>query len=78
MKYFQKNLKNFDLIIGGHSHTFLETPVTYKNKKGNDVIVNQVGWAGIVLGRLDFEYTKFSGKKMTKSHTISVSQKTDG
>lgn len=73
-----KETSNIDLIIGGHTHTFFDNPVTYKNKKGDDTIVNQVGWAGIVLGRLDFEFTKFSGKKLAKSHTISVSQKTDG
>ena len=68
--------ENVDCIIGGHSHTFLDVPTVYKNKKGDDVIVNQVGWAGIVLGRLDFEFTKFSGKKLANSHSISVSQKT--
>jgi 5'-nucleotidase len=71
-----KETENIDLIIGGHSHTFFDNPVSYKNKKGDDVIVNQVGFAGIILGRLDFEFTKFSGRKLAKSHTISVSQKT--
>lgn len=73
-----KESENIDLIIGGHNHIFFENPETIKNKKGNDVIINQVGWSGIVLGRLDFEFTKFSGKKLAKSHTISVSQKSDG
>ena len=71
-----KETKNIDLIIGGHSHTFLDKPVVYKNKNGEDTIVNQVGFAGIILGRLDFEFSKFSGKKMSKNHNISVSQKT--
>jgi 5'-nucleotidase len=71
-----KETENIDLIIGGHTHTFLDDPVVYKNKKGDDVIVNQVGWAGIVLGRLDFEFSKFSGKNLVKSHTISVIKKT--
>ena len=70
--------ENIDLIIGGHTHTFFDKPISYKNKKGDDVIVNQVGWAGIVLGRLDFEFSKFSGKKLAKNHNISVSQKTGG
>lgn len=70
--------EHIDLVIGGHTHTFLDQPIVYKNKKGDDVIVNQVGFAGIILGRLDFEFTKFSGKKMAKSHTISVSPKTGG
>jgi 5'-nucleotidase len=69
---------NIDCIIGGHTHTFFEKPQMYKNKNGDDVMVNQVGWAGIVLGRLDFEFSKFSGKKLAKNHNISVSQKTGG
>jgi 5'-nucleotidase len=73
-----KETENIDLIIGGHTHTFLDNPIEYKNKKGDDVIVNQVGFAGIILGRLDFEFSKFSGKKLTKNHNISVSQKTGG
>jgi 5'-nucleotidase len=73
-----KESVNIDLIIGGHSHTFLDNPVKFSNKKGDDVIINQVGWAGIVLGRLDFEFSKFSGKKMVKNHSIIVSQKSGG
>ncbi len=70
--------EHIDLIIGGHTHTFLDQPLVYKNKNGGDVVVNQVGFAGLILGRLDFEFTKFSGKKLAKSHTISVSQKSGG
>ncbi len=70
-----KDSENIDLIIGGHTHTFLDKPVVYANKRGDDVIVNQVGFAGIILGRLDFEFSKFSGKKLAKNHNISVSQK---
>lgn len=70
-----KETENIDLIIGGHTHTFLDNPVEYKNKNGDDVIINQVGFAGIILGRLDFEFSKFSSKKLAKNHNISVSQK---
>jgi 5'-nucleotidase len=48
-----KETQYVDLIIGGHTHTFLNEPVLEKNKIGSDVLINQVGWAGIVLGRLD-------------------------
>lgn len=71
-----KQTDNIDLIIGGHTHTFLDDPLRLKNKNGSDVLINQVGWGGIVLGRLDFEFSKFSGKKMTKSHSLSVTKKT--
>ncbi|MCY7310337.1 MAG: metallophosphatase [Chitinophagaceae bacterium] len=70
-----KETESIDLIIGGHTHTFLDNPIVYKNKKGDDTVVNQVGFAGIILGRLDFEFSKFSGKKLAKNHNISVSQK---
>lgn len=69
--------ENIDLIIGGHTHTFLNAPIIYKNKKGDDIIVNQVGWAGINLGRLDFDFTKISGKKLSGSKSITVTKKTD-
>ncbi len=47
---------NIDLIIGGHTHTFLNEPVIEKNKDGQAVVINQVGWAGIMLGRLDIQF----------------------
>lgn len=68
--------ENIDVIIGGHTHTFLDAPVVFKNKNGNDVIVNQVGFAGIILGRMDFEFSKFSRKKIFNSSVISVTKKT--
>jgi len=39
--------KNIDLIIGGHTHTFLTKPQIEQNAAGKEVIINQVGWAGI-------------------------------
>ena len=48
---------NIDLIIGGHTHTFLKAPSVFKNKVGKQVLVNQVGWAGINLGRIDFSFS---------------------
>ena len=68
--------ENIDLIIGGHTHTFLAEPLEYKNKKGIDVLVNQVGWAGIYLGRLDFNFSKISKKKITGTSSITVTKKT--
>jgi len=47
------NSSHINLIIGGHTHTFLNTPDRVANKLSKPVIITQVGWAGIVLGRLD-------------------------
>jgi 5'-nucleotidase len=46
--------KDIDIIIGGHSHTFLDKPTVAKNIDGKEVLVNQVGCYGINLGRIDF------------------------
>ena len=46
--------QDIDLIIGGHTHTFLDKPTVVKNLIGNEVLVNQVGCYGINLGRIDF------------------------
>lgn len=45
---------NIDLIIGGHTHTFMEKPAIVTNKAGKKVMINQVGCFGLYLGRVDF------------------------
>jgi len=51
-----KATKNIDLIIGGHTHTFLPKPTIVKNSDDKEVLVNQVGCYGINLGRIDFYF----------------------
>ena len=48
--------ENIDIILGGHTHTFLPEPQIFKNRQGKNVLVNQVGWAGLMLGRIDFYF----------------------
>jgi 5'-nucleotidase len=48
---------NIDLIIGGHTHTFLDTPRILTNKIGNEVMIHQVGWAGLRLGKIDYVFS---------------------
>ena len=60
---------NTDLIIGGHTHTFLPKPVYKKNALGKEILINQVGWAGINLGRIDFI---FRGKKIVENRASSA------
>jgi 5'-nucleotidase len=49
--------QDIDLIIGGHTHTFLDKPIIAINKAGKEVIINQVGAYGINIGRIDFIFT---------------------
>ncbi|KQT17059.1 metallophosphatase [Chryseobacterium sp. Leaf404] len=53
-KILASKTENIDLILGGHTHTFLPEPQTLLNRQGKKVLVNQVGWAGLLLGRIDF------------------------
>lgn len=50
-----KNTRNIDVVLGGHSHTFIEDPVIYKNPDGKDVYITQMGKSGIFVGRIDIE-----------------------
>lgn len=62
-----KATKDIDLIIGGHTHTFLDKPTLTQNKDGNVVLVNQVGWGGINLGRVDFHIDPITGTDHTST-----------
>ena len=68
---------DIDLIIGGHTHRLFQQPKKYTNKKNSEVLVNQVGWAGINLGRLDYIFNGKNNKKMSKAHTVILSKKTN-
>ena len=70
-----KKTKNIDVIIGGHTHTFLEKPILIKNKINKDVLINQVGWAGINLGRIDFIFRQNSVKTKDLNSSIFVKKK---
>jgi 5'-nucleotidase len=50
-----KHTRNIDIILGGHSHTFIEKPVIHKNPDGKDVYVTQMGKSGIYVGRIDID-----------------------
>lgn len=60
-----------DLIIGGHSHSYLDKPLVEKNKAGNPVIVNQAWWGGLVVGKIDFVFDK-SGKSKPVAYTTNL------
>ena len=61
--------KNIHLILGGHTHTFLEKPIEEKNLLNETVLINQVGWAGLHVGRIDFHVDK---KTFAKKDSLVV------
>ena len=62
--------KDIDLIIGGHTHTFLPKPTLVKNINNETVLVNQVGAYGVNLGRIDFYFDKKNNKKISNKTII--------
>lgn len=72
-----KESYDIDLIIGGHTHRFFSQPRKYRNRRGGDVLVNQVGWGGLQLGRLDYIFSPNKRKNLSKAHTVIVTRKTN-
>ena len=73
-----KESSNIDLIIGGHTHTFLDEPTLIINKDGKEVLIAQVGWAGIKLGRIDYYFDSKKRKKDLMLSTVKISENTIG
>jgi 5'-nucleotidase len=55
-------VNGIDFIASGHTHTFMEKPVSVKQPCGRETLIFQVGKSGIYLGRVDFTFR--SGKLM--------------
>ncbi len=68
-----KQVSGIDLIIGGHTHTFMEEPEVVPGPNGHNTLINQVGFGGINLGRIDYKHTRITGKMTPSSETVKVS-----
>jgi len=64
-------VQDIDLIIGGHTHTFLDKPKLVTRDQQQETLINQVGFGGINLGRIDFILS--DKKKRSKQRLIEVS-----
>ena len=45
-----------DLVLGGHTHTFLDDADVFDQGSNGFTLVNQVGWGGMRLGRIDVSF----------------------
>ncbi|MCC6448818.1 MAG: metallophosphoesterase [Chitinophagaceae bacterium] len=64
-KILAKESENINLIIGGHTHTFLDKPYITKSRNKKEIIVTQVGWAGINLGEISVLFDKEKNNNFT-------------
>ena len=67
-----KKSKFIDLIIGGHTHTFLKKPKIITNAINKKVIINQVGWGGINIGKIDFIFKQNKTNFNVKNSSIFI------
>lgn len=67
-----QQVTGIDLIIGGHTHTFLSEPRTILNPEMKPVLINQVGWAGINIGRIDYNFRINSSQRHFNSSAMKV------
>lgn len=68
-----KKTENIDIIIGGHTHTFLDEPAVVKNLMDTNVLVNQAGWGGMILGKIDCYFSRNNLKEITtKTNSFEV------
>lgn len=67
------NTEHVDLILGGHTHTFMREPEIILNKVGRQVMVHQVGWAGILLGKIDIVFERNWKWRCETCNSVKVS-----
>lgn len=64
--------RSIDLIIGGHTHTFLKEPISVLNMDKREVLINQVGWGGVNLGKIDFNFNRNGSGKSISGQSIFI------
>jgi len=74
-KMLAAQTKNIDLIIGGHTHTFLNKPVIVENLEGQNVQIAQVGYAGINIGRIDYFFNQKMCVKKVNGGSIFIKKR---
>lgn len=60
-----------DIIIGGHTHTFLPEPIVVNNLDGKPVLINHAGWGGLLMGRIDLQYSN-GAIRVAKGENVAI------
>jgi 5'-nucleotidase len=63
---------DIDIILGAHTHTFLNEPTLVDNQQGNPVIVNQVGFGGLRLGRMEITFPGNTERRCVACNNLRV------
>ncbi len=71
-QHLAREVEGIDLILGGHTHTFMEQPQALLQAHGHETLIHQVGWAGMRLGRIDYVFEKDKKKVLQDSASIAI------
>ncbi|ASB48004.1 bifunctional metallophosphatase/5'-nucleotidase [Alkalitalea saponilacus] len=63
---------HIDVILGGHTHRFMEEPRFVTNLSGKEVIIWQSGQNGVQMGRLDFVFRRGKQTELVNASTIAI------
>lgn len=67
-----EEVEGIHLIIGGHTHSFLEKPTEVMGPSGFKTLVNQVGTGALRLGKIDFTFQAQSPTAQISSKVIHI------
>lgn len=69
-----ERIDGIDLIIGGHTHTFLDAPTTVSKSDNSNTYVTQMGHSGVRLGRVDLRFNNNSPKPDAKFQYYTIGE----
>jgi 5'-nucleotidase len=70
-----REVPGIDLIIGGHNHWLLPHPESFFRSKERQMgYITQAGWAGTLLGMLQFDIFERDKKELAASRSLAVRQ----
>lgn len=72
-----KKVAGIDLIIGAHTHTFLDYPVGVMNPEGSVTQITQMGHGGVRLGRIDVSYNEHHEKYSLSDRFYVIGENTE-
>ena len=65
-----EQVSGIDVIIGGHSHTFLDGGLFVTAKDGWDTLITQAGFGGVRLGHIVLDFKGKRTEKMAGSYSV--------
>jgi 5'-nucleotidase len=67
-----RRIEGINLIIGGHTHSFLDRPMEVTGPGGHVTIINQAGRSALRLGKLNFDFEKNRKLKTAIAENLAI------